>query len=573
MITSPEATIAEYTRRGWWATTTLDDLLRRHAARVPQRLAVADAPNRAKICDGQVRRLDYAALDRAVDACAAGLLARGLGPDDIVLVQMPNVSEMLVLILACARIGVVVSPVAVQYRENELSQIADKLKPKAAFTVTRCGDFAMAGMLAGLLRDRGGCALYAFGDGRPEGAEDAGALLEASALDLRRLHDRLRPGGLRANDILTICWTSGTEAAPKGVPRSHNHWIAIGKVVAAAPRLQDGEVLMGPFPMINMAAIGGVLVPWLLCAGSVILHHPFDLQVFLAQIQQERVNYNLIPPPILNALIKQPQALAGVDISSLRAVCSGSAPLAPWMVKAWQDEHAIAIINYFGSNEGVALASSVQDVPDPNERASYFPRYGVAGLTWSAGEAISFETRLRAPDGERIVDRPGEVGELCIRGATVFDGYFRDPEQTRKSFDRDGYFLTGDLFTIAGDPPHRYYKFAGRSKELVIRGGQNISPAEIDNLISEHPAVAEAACIGLPDEAMGERLCAVVVLRPGAQLTLDDVKDYMQSRHVAVYKWPERLVIVGQLARSPVGKIVRGDLRRQVLARIEAGEA
>jgi acyl-CoA synthetase (AMP-forming)/AMP-acid ligase II len=569
MILSPKSKIDECMRRGWWGRETLDDVFRRNAARVPQRLAVADAPNRAKVCDGAPRRLSYAELDREVGALAAGLRARGIGRADIVLVQMPNVSEMLVLILACARIGAVVSPVAVQYRENELAWVIDKLAPRAVFTVTRCGDFAMAAMLAGLLRDRPGCALYAWGANLPGGALAAETLLEAG-------NAPAAPGSAGppdANDILTICWTSGTEATPKGVPRSHNHWLAIGRVVAAAPRLQDGEVLLGPFPMINMAAIGGVMVPWLLCAGTMVLHHPFELPVFLGQIQQERVNYNLVPPPILNALIRQPEALRQLDISSLRAVCSGSAPLAPWMVRAWQETYGIGIINYFGSNEGVALASSVHDVPDPDERASYFPRYGVAGLTWSAGEAISFETRLREPATGRIIESPGEVGELCIRGATVFEGYFGDDERTRQAFDAEGYFRTGDLFSIAGlGPPYRYYKFCGRNKELVIRGGQNISPAEVDNLIAEHPAVAEVACVGVPDEAMGERLCAVVVLRPGSALTLAGLKEHMQARHVAIFKWPERLVLLPQLPRNPVGKIVRGELRQRVLDRLATGE-
>ncbi len=567
MIESPADKIADYTQRGWWGHDTLDDIFRRTVGRVPERLAVADAPNRGKVCDGAVRRMTYAELDRMVDTLAGNLLAHGLRRDDIVLVQMPNVSEMLALMLACARIGVVVSPVAVQYRENEIEYIARRLQPKAAFTVTRCSGFAMAAMLTAVTHALPDCTLFAFGADRPEGVADADGLLVDGG-NAGRLAEHLRERRPDANDVFTICWTSGTEAAPKGVPRSHNHWIAIGRVVASAAQLADGEVLLGPFPMINMAAVGGVLVPWLLCSGTVVLHHPFDLAVFLAQIQQERVNFNLVPPPILNALIKQPEALAQVDVSSLRAVCSGSAPLAPWMVRAWHERHGIGIINYFGSNEGVALASSVQDVPDPDERASYFPRFGVPGLTWSIGAAVTFETRLRDPASGRIVDAPGEVGELCIRGATVFEGYFGDPELTRRSFDADGFFCTGDLFAIAGPPPHRYYRFAGRNKELVIRGGQNISPAEVDNLVAEHPAVAEAACVGIPDEEMGERLCAVVVLRPNATLTLDDLKAHMQARRVAIFKWPEKLVIVTQLARSPVGKIVRRELREQAIARI-----
>lgn len=566
MILSPEDTIRDYTSRGWWGTDTIDDLLQRAAAAHPGRLALADAPNRSTIADGPALRLDYAALDARIDAVAAALLEVNVERDDVVLIQMPNIVENVVLLLACARIGAVASPVAVQYREHELARIIAKLSPKVVATVSRCGEFRLADMISGLIgRSDDSIRLLVWGDGGPSGSicmdgvtpsEDASTRVAAYL----RGH---RPG---ANDILTICWTSGTESRPKGVPRSHNHWIAIAKVVAAAPDLQDGEVLMGPFPMINMAAIGGVLVPALLCAGTIVLHHPFDLAVFLGQIQAERVNYNIAPPPVLNMLIKQRELLAKYDISSLRAVCSGSAPLAPWMVEGWHEHYGISIINYFGSNEGVALASGVADVPDAAERASYFPRYGVPGFDWAAGRAIAFETRLRDPESGEIVTEPGRVGELCIRGATVFDGYYREPEMSRESFDSDGYFRTGDLFMIAGEGPvPRYYRFAGRCKEIVIRGGQNISPAEVDNLIASHPAVAEAACVGVPDEEMGERLCAVVVLRPGASLTLEELTAHLKGQQVAIYKWPERLTIVSQLPRNPVGKVVRNDLRHVAL--------
>ncbi|MDR2239768.1 MAG: acyl--CoA ligase [Zoogloeaceae bacterium] len=562
MIQSSQSKIAEYTARGWWGDITLDDLLTKAVNACPARLAVADAPNRAAIAGGASLRLRYAELDAAIDSIAAQLIQLNVGADDIVLVQMPNIVEALVLLLACGRIGAIASPVAVQYREHELSHIVGKLKPKVYATVCRCGDFKQANMAARVIAEHDAeIQLVALGEDLPATAVPLTGLVPTTEARAR-VARYLQTGRPSANDIFTICWTSGTESQPKGVPRSHNHWIAIGKVVESAPQLRDGDVLMGSFPMTNMAAIGGVMVPWLLCRGTVVLHHPFDLGVFLGQIQDERINYNLAPPPILNMLLKQKELLAKFDISSLRAVCSGSAPLAPWMVQGWQDEYHMNIINYFGSNEGVALASSSVDVPDPVERAGYFPRYGVAGFTWAAGKTIAFETRLRDTANGEIIVTPGREGELCIRGATVFDGYYDEPEMTRAAFDEEGFFRTGDLFVIAGakDNP-KYYKFVGRCKEIVIRGGQNISPAEMDNLIASHPAVTEAACIGIPDEAMGERLCAVVVLRPNTGLTLEELTAFLKDHQVAIFKWPERLVIVNQLPRNPVGKVVRRELR------------
>jgi len=572
MILTALDRIRDYTERGWWGETTLDDLLRRNVALHPERLAVVDAPNRPAIAGGMARRLDYAALDAWVDGVAAELLARGVSRDDIVLMQMPNIVESLALMLACGRIGAVVSPVAVQYREHELLQIVDKLAPKVFITVSHCGEARLADLAAAFLGSGGhSTQLLVLGDDIPAsaaaltvGAGDAGQRARVAAYLAQN-----RPS---ANDIFTICWTSGTEAQPKGVPRSHNQWIAIAKVVTTPSSLRGGEVLMDPFPFINMAAIGGMMVPWLLCAGSMVLHHPFDMTVFLGQIEAERVNFNVVPPPILNMLLRQKELLAKFDISSMRAVCSGSMPLAPWMVAGWQSEHNIDIINMYASNEGASLASSIVDVPDAADRASYFPRYGVAGLTWAAGDAITFETRLRDPDSGEIITQPGREGELCIRGACVFDGYFKEPDLTRAAFDEDGYFRTGDMFVIAGEQQiPRYYQFVGRRKEIVIRGGQNISPVEMENLIANHPAVAEVACVGLPDEAMGERLCAVVVLRPGFSLTLEEIKRFLESQKTAIYKWPERLVLTHEpLPRNPVGKVIRGNLRRFVHAQERA---
>lgn len=571
MIVSPAEKIHDYTERGWWGAQTLDDLLKRTTAAHPERLAVVDAPNRPAITDGPPLRLSYADLDAQIDAVAARMLELGLGRDDTVLIQMPNIVETLVLLLACGRIGVIASPVAVQYRAHELAQIIAKLEPKAIATVSRCANFGLAELAASFVGTAGGPGrLLVWGDDVPAGAERMSDVRPGAAAR-ERVAQYLAQGRPGANDVFTICWTSGTESRPKGVPRSHNHWIAIAKVVAAAPALRDGDVLMGPFPMINMAAIGGVMVPWLLCSGTLVLHHPFDLAVYLGQIQAERVNYNLAPPPILNMLIKQKELLAKFDISSLRAVCSGSAPLAPWMVQGWQDDYGIGIVNYFGSNEGVALASGVADVPRASERASYFPRFGVPGLQWDAGDAIVFETRLRDPSSGEIINQPGRQGELCIRGGTVFEGYFREPEMTRAAFDEEGFFRTGDLFVIAGEQPlPRYYQFVGRCKEIIIRGGQNISPAELDNLIAGHPTVAEGACVGLPDEDMGERLCAVVVLRAGSSLTLEDLTRHLAQQQVAIYKWPEHLAIVQQLPRNPVGKVVRSDLRAVALDALSA---
>jgi acyl-CoA synthetase (AMP-forming)/AMP-acid ligase II len=216
----------------------------------------------------------------------------------------------------------------------------------------------------------------------------------------------------------------------------------------------------------------------------------------------------------------------------------------------------------FGSNEGVSLCSGPAEAPDPERRARYFPRFGRPEVAWPQRVARLIDTRLVDPDAGAEITGAGVPGELQIRGPTVFDGYLGAPEANAAAFTADGWFRTGDLFEIAepGDP--RYYRFVGRLKQLIVRGGMKISPDELDAALAEHPAIAEAAAVGVPDEVLGERICAVVVLRPDREITLDELQRHFGARGLAKFKWPERLHIVAQLPRNPVGKVIRGELAR-----------
>jgi cyclohexanecarboxylate-CoA ligase len=301
--------------------------------------------------------------------------------------------------------------------------------------------------------------------------------------------------------VLTICWTSGTESRPKGVPRDHNHWLLNARVVAEATGMVAGDVLLNPFPLVNIGSIGGLVMPWLLLGGRLILHHPFDLGIFLGQIAAESVTYTIAPPAVLTALLDQPGLISGGAIASLRAIGSGSAPLSPWLIDGWLTRHAIQICNIFGSNEGASLFSSHVDVPDTTARARYFPRYGAEGIKWPGLTPSVMRTRLADPATGATITTPGQPGELRIGGGNVFAGYWRAPELTAAAFD-------------------------------------------------EHDAVA--------------------VVPKGADVPdLAEVVAWMARAHdVAVFKRPERLVVVDRLPRNAMNKVVRNDLRALVLARL-----
>lgn len=548
MILDSPQTIRAYTDAGWWGTETLDDLFRRNAAANPARLALVDPPNRAELTVGEPRRLTYAEAAAAADALAAELVRRGIGPGDVVMVQLPNVVELPLAYLAAARIGAIVSPLPVQYRQHELRHTMGLTEPKLVITATNVTGFDHAAMMREVAPE---VPVITIG---PE----LDAILSTPAAGLPE-------SGTTANDILTICWTSGTEAEPKGVPRSHNHWIAIGWGTTDGARLTDGDVLLNPFPMVNMSGIGGMFVPWLQVAGTLVMHHPMALPVFLGQIGRERASYTVAPPILLTMLLANEQLLAAGDFSSMRVIGSGSAPLSAAMVVGWKERFGIDVTNFFGSNEGTGLVGDPATVPDPEERARYFPRFGAPGTNgeaWGNRAARGTETKLVDPlTGAEVTERD-VAAELAFRGPTRFPGYWRRPEMTARAIDADGYYHTGDLFEIAGERGDRL-RFIGRARDLIIRGGMKVAPEELEALISRHPAVAEVAVVGVEDRRMeGEqRICVACVLKPDASLSIGELRRWLGEQQIAAYKMPKELLVLDALPRNPLGKVTKRDLR------------
>lgn len=565
ILESPER-VTEYTACGWWGDKTLSDLFRANVERSPDAVALVDPPNRAALAAGEQRRLTYAELQTATDRLAGALLTAGVGRDDVVMAQLPNIAELVMVYLACARIGAILTPLPVQFRTHELRQAMTLTEPKVFITTGSFGGHDHVAMVQGLRADFPSLAhVFALGDELREGVSSLGAIL-ATATDTGAVDAHAAAHPVSANDVATICWTSGTVAEPKGVPRSHNLWIAIAYATVDAAGIREGDTLLNPFPLVNMSAVGGMLVPWLLTGGKLVMHQPLDLPVFLAQLGGEAVTYTVAPPVLLNLLLMRPGLLENADLSSVRSIGSGSSPLSPWMVEQWQERHGIPILNLFGANEGTALASDPADIPDPAERALFFPRLGVPGHTWSNRVAAMIETKLLDPETREVVTEPDAPGELAIRGATIFSGYWRRPGLTADSFDDEGYFLTGDLFAIAGEKDDRY-RFVGRLKNLIIRGGMKIAPEEVEYLLADHPGIEEVAVVGVADgRKLGEEVVtAIVVPKDGAEVTLGDLVAFLRKKDIAAYKLPKRLMVAPSLPRNAVGKVLKREIKRRLM--------
>lgn len=553
----PQDRVDDYVGRGWWTGETVQQLFADRVVERGDALAVVDPPNKADLVDTAPLRLTWTGVAARVEELAGVLLAHGVGEGDVIALQLPNIVELAVAYLAAWRVRAVVSPLPVQYRRHEIVELG-----------------RIGGIAAFLTSDRIGA--------RPAAAETVGLRAEVPSLrTVFHIGPTDVPGSVRLdgaageppaavaayadahpvdpNDCITVCWTSGTEAAPKGVPRAHYEWLVMSHSTVAAPGLTADSRILNPFPMVNMAGISGMFLPWLHTGCSLVQHHPFDLPVFLAQVRDEAITYTVAPPALLALLLQREEILAAADISSLTALGSGSAPLQEWMVRGWHDRHGLDVINYFGSNEGIALMTDVERMTDPGMRARWFPRYG-GGREWSFPAAAQTTVKLVDPRTGAEIDEPGVPGELLLKGPSLFAGYLG---AVASPFDEDGFLRTGDVFVIDG-PHQEFLRYVDRAKDLIIRGGTNIAPAELESLIAGHPDVAEVAVVGYPDDVLGERVCAVVVPRPGRTVTLPDVVAHLVAQEIATYKLPERLETRDALPRNPVGKVLKRELRTAV---------
>lgn len=535
---------AAFVADGWWTGVTWSGQVERWARERPERPSLADPVNRTAFLPGPPRELTWGEVADEVRDLAAVLHAHGVRRGSVVAVQLPNCVELPIAMVAIARLGAVVSPFPVQYRRHELERMCALAGAEVFVTADQAVGRPLAAEARELVAD-----VVTIDDIAPTAAQRDQADAYAASLDLT------------SADLVTIVWTSGTEGLPKGVPRGYGDWEVLGTATSQSPRLTGDDVLLNPFPMVNGGGLAGMFLPWLLHGTFLVQHHPFDIATFCEQVERHGVTYTCAPPPVLNALVSD--GAPDRDLSTLRAVSSGSAPLSGWMIDAWERGRGVEVLNLFGSNEGGMLFAEPETVPDPAQRGRLFPRYGVPGMPYRTAVAAAMRSRLVDLTTGEEVTAPGQAGELRLQGPAIFSGYLG---RGREGFDEDGWFCTGDVFEISAESADLLVH-VDRAKDLVIRGGFKISAAEIENLLVADPRIAEVAAVGMPDPDLGERLCVYVVpAGPAADepLTLDDVIAVVRAADVAKFKWPERLEIVDALPRNAIGKVLKRELRTRL---------
>ena len=517
---------------GDWRDKTLLDYL----AQAPLDKTAIVAIRTDGVAQREETRLTYRELDHRASLVAANLRARGVGAGDTVSFQLPNWWEFPVLHLACLKLGAVSNPLMVIFRERELSFMLKLAETKVLVVPDRFRGFDHAAMAVALKAKLPGLT-HVFAVGGPaEGTEEFTALLDPAT--------EIAAPVLGADEVIQLLYTSGTTGEPKGVLHTSNTMLS--NLVPFSGRLNLGgdDVIHMPSPMAHqLGFMYGLVLPVMLGA-TAILQDVFSAPEMARQITQEHATFTMGATPFLNDLTEHVAAGGGAT-PSLRVFVSAGAPIPRALVTKARATLGAAIISAWGMSENGALTTTKLD--DPEEKATTTDGCALPGM----------EVRVVDPDGRTVPT--GTEGRLQARGCSNFVGYLKRPELDNT--DGEGWFDTGDLARMDADG---YIRIAGRSKDIIIRGGENIPVVEVENLLFRHPAIAEVVVVGYPDERLGERACAFVRPREGSQFTFDDMTTYLAAQKMARQYIPERLEVVTELPRTPSGKVQKFRLREML---------
>lgn len=515
--------------RGDWRDVTLRDYLARAA---PDKTALIAIRSDGVLTPVETR-LTYRDLNHRATLVAANLAARGVGPGDTVSFQLPNWWAFSVLHLACLKLGAVSNPLMVIFRERELGFMLALADTKILVVPARFRGFDYPAMVTNIRADLPALThVFAVG-GSHDQAEDFAALLAPAAA--------LPDAPLSADDIIQLLYTSGTTGEPKGVLHTSNTMLS--NLVPFAERLGLGadDVIHMPSPMAHqLGFMYGLVLPVLLGA-TAVLQDVFAAPEMARQISEYRASFTMGATPFLNDLTEY-VASSGIATPSLRVFVSAGAPIPRALVAKARPTLGAAIISAWGMSENGAVTTTKPD--DDEEKAT----------TTDGGPLPGMEVRVI--DGDDAGGPGGTEARLQVRGCSNFAGYLKRPELDNT--DANGWFDTDDLARMDAEG---YIRISGRAKDIIIRGGENIPVVEVENLLFRHPSIAEVAVVGMPDLRLGERACAFVKLRDGATLSFAEMASFLAGQRMARQYIPERLEIIGEMPRTPSGKIQKFRLR------------
>ncbi len=535
---------------GLWLGKTLLDYLDQAVKASPDKVAVAAL--RAET--DELTTLTYAELDQLSKRAAVGLTKLGIGRGDIVGLQMPNWWEFTVVYMACIRIGAVLNPMMHIFRQRELRFMLNHGETKVVIVPKLFRGFDHEAMLDELKDELPHLEhIVTAGD---DGTSDRSLqrLLLDPSFDADTTSDEFHQLRSAPNEVMQLIYTSGTTGEPKGAMHTANTTISNIDKYSAQLGLSADDVIMMASPMAHQTGfMYGLMMPIFLGATAVLLDvwEPNKAEQLIAD---HGCTFTMASTPFLMDLTAAIET-SDIDTSSLKVFLCAGAPIPGPVVERANEVTSFKVVSAWGMSENGVV--TMTDVDDPPERSINSDGKAIPGM------------EVRVVDEAGNVQALGQEGRFQVRGCSNFGGYLKRPQLN--GMDDDGWFETGDLARMdeAG-----YIRISGRSKDIIIRGGENVPVVEIESLLYRHPAIATAAIVGYPDDRLGERACAYVTLNPdydngGEGFSFTDMVDYLTTEQVAKQYLPERLEVVAEMPTTASGKIQKFKLRDQLVEQLQ----
>ena len=515
-----------YRRAGYWNGRPLGSLLEAPLKSAPDRIAVVS----------EARRVSYRELDERANRRAAGLLKLGIGPRDRVVVQLPNCLEFVELCLALFRIGAIPVMALPGHRRDELSYVCQHTEAVAYVAEDVHAKFDFRTLARDLLADAKGSLRHAILVG------DAEELTPFSLLDA----DPVELPTVDAAEVALLQLSGGSTGTPKLIPRTHDDYFYSVRDGARICGLGPDTVFLVALPAAHNLALSSPGVLGALYAGSTLVmsRYPMPENVF-PLIAEEAVTM-LSAVPSLARIWLSAVTSRGVSLPSLKVIQVGGAKCDPALAEELAQGLACRVQQVFGMAEGLVSYTALDDPP---ERAFF-----------TQGRPLSEDDELRIVDDSGVDVTPGEVGNLLTRGPYTIRGYYKAEAANRDAFTEDGFYRTGDLVRRTEDG---YLVALGRSKDIINRAGEKVSPAEIEQLLLTHPSVHEAAVVGVPDRQLGERSFAFVVAAPNSALSRSALHNHLRGAGIATYKLPDRIELLESLPKTSSWKTDKRELARR----------
>lgn len=483
------------------------------------------------------RRIAFSEIKRDADKLAAALAKRGINKGDRVAIALPNWYETIVVFFAVAKIGATLVPFNPMYKAYEVHFILKNSEPTAVFVTE---EFRKNNHLKELLFDVPIVISVRFegNDFIPyqQLVAESQTELEQTSIDAQ-------------NDVFCILYTSGTTGVPKGVMITHQAIVKSALTLATELKYTENDVLILPSPLFHIFGMAVNLFCAVSFGSRIVLLERFQPQEVLSLIEQEQVSIlNGVPTMFIKLL--ETENFDDFNLASLRTGIVGASPIPASKVKEIRDRLGINLCQSFGITETVTVTMTPYEDEERN-------------ITETLGKPIP-GVELKIVDENRITLPAGETGEIAIKGFGTMKGYYQLPEQTATVLDNDGWFYSGDLGVLN---EKGYLTFVGRKKEMIIRGGFNIYPGEIEAVLAKHPKVVESAVIGLPDQTLGEIVCAIIKLKSRNVCTEEEVISYLKE-HIAIFKVPQMVIFTDAFPVTASGKIQKLKLREEIGANI-----